>query len=56
MNKMNSLNQTAKLCKEHNIGISRGFGVDAQVIGRVEQAAKSEVVLDTCYGNFKYVK
>lgn len=25
MNKMNSLNQTAKLCKEHNIGISRGF-------------------------------
>ena len=47
---------TSEEAAEKLIGISRGFGVDAQVIGRVEQAAQSEVVLDTCYGNFKYVK
>ena len=41
---------------EEIIGISRSFGVDARIIGRVEPAEQSEVVLDTCYGNFKYVK
>lgn len=25
MKKMNTINETAKLCKEHNIGISRSF-------------------------------
>ena len=48
--------ETTEAAAEQLIGISRRFGVDARVIGRVEQAAQSEVVLDTCYGNFKYVK
>ncbi|MBQ9528922.1 MAG: phosphoribosylformylglycinamidine cyclo-ligase, partial [Bacteroidales bacterium] len=47
---------TTGAAAERLIGISRGFGVDARVIGRVERAEQSEVVLDTCYGNFKYLK
>ncbi len=38
------------------IEISRSFGVDARVIGHVEAAESAEVVLESGYGNFKYVK
>ena len=38
------------------IAISRNFGVDARVIGRVENAAQPEVELKTRYGTFKYEK
>lgn len=38
------------------IAISRNFGVDARVIGRVEDAAQPEVELKTRYGTFKYEK
>ena len=38
------------------VGISRSFGVDARIIGRVESAARSEVVLESQYGSFTYVK
>ena len=38
------------------IGISRSFGVDARIIGHVEDASQSEVVLHTCYGDFTYIK
>ena len=38
------------------IEISRSFGVDARVLGHVEAAESAEVVLESGYGNFKYVK
>ena len=38
------------------IAISRNFGVDARIIGRVEAAAAPEVELITSYGTFKYAK
>ena len=38
------------------IDISRGFGVDARIIGHAERADKAEVELATSYGSFKYVK
>ena len=38
------------------IAISRSFGVEAKVIGRVEQAQNAEVELDTAYGTFRYGK
>jgi len=36
------------------IGISRGFGVEAQVIGRVEASEKSKVSLTSEFGSFEY--
>lgn len=38
------------------IGISRGYGVDARVIGRVEKADAPQVELATPHGTFKYAK
>ena len=38
------------------IGISRGYGVDARVIGRVEKADAPPVELATPHGTFKYAK
>lgn len=39
---------------EDIVAISKGFGVDAQVIGRVEAASQKEVQLETPFGIFKY--
>lgn len=36
------------------IDIARHFDIDAQVIGRVEEAAESEVVIESCLGSFEY--
>jgi phosphoribosylformylglycinamidine cyclo-ligase len=36
------------------IAISRSFGVDAQVIGRVEPADKKELIIESEYGRFEY--
>lgn len=38
------------------IGICRGYGVDARVIGRVEKADAPQVELATPHGTFKYAK
>ncbi|QQR85655.1 MAG: phosphoribosylformylglycinamidine cyclo-ligase [Flavobacteriales bacterium] len=39
---------------EEIIGISRGFGIDAQVVGRVEAAPAKEVVIKSGHGEFRY--
>ena len=36
------------------IGISNGFGIDAQVVGRVEAAPAKEVVIKSAHGEFQY--
>lgn len=36
------------------IAISKSFGVDAQIIGRVEEAEKNELIIESPYGTFKY--
>lgn len=36
------------------IDVARHFDIDAQVIGRVEDAAESEVVIESSLGNFEY--
>ncbi|MGM0612131.1 MAG: AIR synthase related protein [Bacteroidota bacterium] len=38
------------------IDIAKSFGVDAQVIGRVEQSAHSKVTIESQYGTFTYNK
>jgi phosphoribosylformylglycinamidine cyclo-ligase len=38
------------------IDISRSFGVEAQIVGRVEAAADANVQLHTPYGSFSYTK
>lgn len=39
---------------EHIISISKSFGIDAQIIGRVEPASKKQVTLKTSSGVFEY--
>lgn len=41
-------------CAEEIIGISKGFGIDAQVVGRVEAAPAKEVVITSAHGEFRY--
>lgn len=36
------------------IDIAKSFNIDAQIIGRVEEAEKTEVVIESPYGTFKY--
>ena len=36
------------------IDVARHFNIDAQVIGRVEEAAESEVVIESSLGSFEY--
>lgn len=36
------------------IDVARHFNIDAQVIGRVEEAAESEMVIESSLGNFEY--
>ena len=38
----------------HVLAIAKAFGIDAQVIGRVEEAETTEVVIDSPFGLFKY--
>jgi phosphoribosylformylglycinamidine cyclo-ligase len=47
---------TTAAAAEDIIAISRNFGVDARVIGRVEAAPAPQVELATPYGTFKYAK
>lgn len=41
-------------CAEEVISIANGFGVQAQVIGRVEAAPGKEVLVQSPYGSFRY--
>lgn len=41
-------------CADEIIGISKSFGVDAQVVGRVEAAPAKEVVIKSVHGEFHY--
>lgn len=36
------------------IAISQSFGVDAQIIGRVEKADQKQLTIQSCYGTFVY--
>jgi phosphoribosylformylglycinamidine cyclo-ligase len=36
--------------------ISRKYGIDAQIIGRVYESAESEVLIKSQYGEFSYGK
>jgi len=36
------------------IEISRRFGIEAAVIGRVEEAEAAEICIDSPYGHYKY--
>lgn len=37
------------------IDISKGFGIDAKIVGRVESAGKKQVTINSEYGTFEYV-
>jgi phosphoribosylformylglycinamidine cyclo-ligase len=39
---------------EHVINISRDFGIDAQVVGRVETSDKKELVIRAENGEWRY--
>ena len=41
---------------EDIIQISRGFEVDAQIIGRVEESSLKELTIESEFGTFKYGK
>jgi phosphoribosylformylglycinamidine cyclo-ligase len=36
------------------IELARGLGIDAQVIGQVEEASQNEVIVESAYGKFQY--
>lgn len=36
------------------IEISKSFGIDAQIVGRVEEAESNELIIESPYGTFKY--
>lgn len=38
------------------ISISESFGINTQIIGRVEQAKDTKVTIDSKFGNFEYLK
>ena len=39
---------------EDLIAISKSFNVDAQIVGRVENAAKKQLTIKSEFGEFKY--
>lgn len=44
-----------KEAAEEMISISREFGIDAQIVGRVESAEKPEVLIKSPFGEFSYL-
>ena len=38
------------------ISISENFGIDAKIIGRVEQSEETKVTIDSEFGNYVYQK
>ena len=41
---------------EEIISISKSFGVDAQIVGRVEPSTSRELTIESEFGTFKYSK
>jgi phosphoribosylformylglycinamidine cyclo-ligase len=39
---------------EEVIAISKSFGIDARIVGRVEEAEKNELIIESEYGRFTY--
>ena len=39
---------------EEVIAISKSFGIDAQVVGRVEESEKTELIIKSEFGEFHY--
>jgi len=39
---------------EDLINISKSFGVDAQIVGRVEQSETKKLTINSTYGKFEY--
>lgn len=55
MNKMNSINQTAKLCKEHDIGISRRHLIQLAQSGAIPSVKVGQKVLINWDGLMQYL-
>ena len=55
MNKMNSINQTAKLCKEKNIGISRKFIIKLAKSGAIPSVEAGRRILINWEGLMNYL-
>ena len=45
---------TDPVLAEEILGISRSYGIDARIIGRVESAEQKEVLIETSHGRFQY--
>ena len=39
---------------EEVIAISKSFGIDAQIVGRIEESDKKELIIKSEFGEFKY--
>ena len=39
---------------EDVIAISKSFGIDAQIVGRVEECDKTELIIKSEFGEFRY--
>ena len=39
---------------EEVIAISKSFGIDAQIIGHIEESNKKELIIKSEFGEFKY--
>jgi hypothetical protein len=39
---------------EEVIAISKSFNIDAQIVGRVEESDKKELIIKSEFGEFKY--
>ncbi len=55
MNKMNSINETAKLCKENNIGISRKLLLNLAKNGYIPCVKAGRSILINWDGLMKYL-
>ena len=55
MNKMNSINQTAMLCKEHEIGISRRYLLELAQSGAIPSVKVGQKVLINWDGLMQYL-
>ena len=39
---------------EEVIAISKSFGIDAQIVGRIEESNQKELIINSEFGEFKY--
>ena len=55
MKKMNSINQTFKLCKEHELGVSRHFLLEIARNGEIPCVKSGRTILINWDGLIKYL-